>query len=98
MQRMHFLSCGVKTMIRTTMPPIPAATTPMIVPMDSSIPNKPGGERKVERVTQDVFQTSACSAASMFSAVSAEEAAYCDYSDVLSDMKSLLECLALQSY
>lgn len=48
MQRMHFLSCGVKTMIRTTTPPIPAATTPMMVPMDSSIPNKPEGEEKVE--------------------------------------------------
>jgi len=51
MQRTHLLSRGVKTIIRTTTPPIPAATTPMIVPMDSSIPNSPGGEGKVERVT-----------------------------------------------
>jgi len=41
MQRMHLLSCGVKMIIRIPRPPIPAATTPMIVPIDSSIPNKP---------------------------------------------------------
>lgn len=44
MQRTHLLSWGVKITIRTIIPPTPAATTPMIVPMDSSIPNKPGGE------------------------------------------------------
>lgn len=48
MHRKHFLSWGVKMIIRTTKPPIPAATTPMIVPMDSSIPNNPGGV-KAER-------------------------------------------------
>ena len=62
----------------------------MIVPMDSSIPNKPGGEGKVERVTQDVAQATICNAASTFSAVAAEEATYYDinYANVLSDMKS----------
>lgn len=48
MQRTHLLSCGVKMMIRTPRPPIPAATTPMIVPIDSSIPNKPEGQKKVD--------------------------------------------------